>query len=83
VSVAVKSVLRRRQDHYALCPEDGLWFRPLYTGGKCPLCGEAASGDEQSLPLLLRIDRFGLGMAALAVASVAMATLVLITFFRA
>jgi hypothetical protein len=42
-----------------------------------------APGEEPSLPLLLRVDRFGLGMAALTVASVAMATLVLITFFRA
>jgi hypothetical protein len=34
VSVAVRSLIRRREDSYALCPEDGFWFRPLYTGGK-------------------------------------------------
>jgi hypothetical protein len=83
VSVAVRSVLGRRHDHYALCPQDGLWFRPLYTEGKCPLCGEAAPGEEQALPLLLRIDRFGLGLAALALSSLAMAALVLFTYFRA
>jgi hypothetical protein len=35
------------------------------------------------LPLLLRIDRFGLGMAALVLCSLAMAALVLFTNFRA
>ena len=84
MSVAVRSVLRRRHDNYAVCPQDGLWFRPLYTEGKCPLCGEAApGGEESSLPLLLRVDRFGLGMAALAVSSLAMVTLVLFVYFRA
>jgi hypothetical protein len=83
VSVAVRSVVRRRRDQYALCPQDGLWFRPLYTEGKCPLCGEAAPGDEESLPLLLRVDRFGLGLATLAVSSLAMVVLVLFMYFRA
>ena len=83
MSVAVRSVLRRRHEHYALCPQDGLWFRPLYTEGKCPLCGEAAPGDEKSLPLLLRVDRFGLGLAALAISSLAMIVLVLFMYFRA
>jgi hypothetical protein len=83
VSVAIRSPIRRRHDRYALCPEDGFWFRPLYTGGKCPLCGEAAPGGEPSLPLLLRIDRFWLGMVALTLCSLAMATLVLIMYFRA
>ena len=82
MSVAVKSLLRRRQEQYALCPQDGFWFRPLYTGGKCPLCGEAAPNGEQSLPLLLRVDRFGLGLAALVITSVAMAALVLVMYFR-
>lgn len=83
MSVAVKSLVRRRQDQYALCPEDGFWYRPLYTGGKCPLCGEAAPGGEPELPLLLRIDRFWLGMAALALSSAAMIALVLFMYFRA
>ena len=83
MSVAVRSVFRRRQDHYARCPQDGHWFRPLYTEGKCPLCGEAAPGEEESLPLLLRVDRFGLGLAALTVSSLAMVVLVLFMYFRA
>ena len=82
VSVAVRSLIRRREDSYALCPEDGFWFRPLYTGGKCPLCGEAAPRGEPELPLLLQIDRFWLGMAALALSSVAMIALVLFMYFR-
>jgi hypothetical protein len=83
VSVAVKSFLRGRHDHYALCPQDRQWFPPLYTEGKCPLCGEATPGEEESLPLLLRVDRFDLGLAALAVSSLAMVVLVLFMYFRA
>jgi hypothetical protein len=82
LSVAARSPIRRRRDHYAVCPEDGFSFRPLYTGGRCPLCGEPAPGGEPSLPLLLRVDRFWLGMAALVVSSVAMAALVLYMYFR-
>ena len=82
MNVAIRSPLRSRPDHYALCPEDGFWFRPLYTGGKCPLCGEPAPGGEPSLPLLLRIDRYWLWMAALVLCSLAMAALVLFTYFR-
>lgn len=74
--------LRGRGDRYAVCPEDGFWFRPVYTGGKCPLCGEAVAGGAPSLPWLLRIDRFMLAMGVLALVSVAMCTLVLILFFR-
>jgi hypothetical protein len=81
VSVAVRSPIRRRHDHYTVCPQDGFSFRPLYTGGKCPLCGEPAPGGEPSLPLLLRVDRFWLGMAALVSSSVAMAALVLYVYF--
>lgn len=83
MSVALRSPIRRRQDHYVLCPEDGSWFRPLYTEGKCPLCGVAAPGGEPPLPLLLRVDRFWLGMAALVLCSLAMAALVLFMYFRA
>lgn len=83
MSVAVRSFVGRRRDHYVLCPTDGFSFRPLYTDGKCPLCGEAAPGGEPSLPLLLRLDRFWLGMAALVLSSLAMAALVLFMYFRA
>jgi hypothetical protein len=82
VSVAIRSPIRRRPESYVVCPQDGFSFRPLYTGGKCPLCGEAAPGGEPSLPWLLRVDRFWLGLAALALASLAMMALVLFTYFR-
>lgn len=38
-------------------------------------------GGEPALPLLLRIDRYWLGMAALVLSSVAMAALVLFIYF--
>lgn len=77
----VRARLRGRHDTYAVCPEDGFWFRPLYTDGKCPLCGEAVDGGAPRLPLSVRIDRYWLGIAALALASIAMSTLVLLMYF--
>ena len=48
---------RGRRDDYALCPEDGFWFRPSYTEGRCPLCGTVAPGGAPPVPLLQRLDR--------------------------
>lgn len=73
--------LHRRGDGYAFCPHDAFWFRPLYTGGACPLCGETV-GDGAARPsLLVRADRFWIGMGALALASVGMCVLVLLAYF--
>jgi hypothetical protein len=70
-------------DEYAFCPQDRYWFRPPYTGGKCPLCGEVVPGGAAELPLLLRADRFLIGMAAVALVSVAMSAFVLYAYFSA
>ena len=48
-AVADRLRLRPRGDEYVLCPEDGSWFRPLYTDGMCPLCGEPVSEEERAL----------------------------------
>jgi hypothetical protein len=84
VSGAADRLLARpggRRDGYALCAEDGFWFRPTYTEGKCPLCGEVAPGGGPPLPMLLRIDRFFIGMAVLALVSLGMSALVLLMYF--
>jgi hypothetical protein len=73
---------RERSEGYAFCRKDHFWFRPAYTEGKCPLCGEVAPGGEPPLPLLLRTDRSWLGMAGLALESLGMLALVLFMFFR-
>lgn len=73
---------QRRPDGYALCREDGFWFRPAYTEGKCPLCGEAALGGAPPLPLLLRIDGPWLWMAGLVLESLGILTLVLLMYFK-
>lgn len=67
---------------YAFCAEDQFWFRPGYTEGRCPLCGEPAQGDVRALPLLRQIDRSALGVAGLALLSVAMLVLVLVLYFK-
>lgn len=77
----IRARLRGRQEAYVFCPNDRFSFRPLYTGGKCPLCGEAVTNGSQSLPLLVRFDRFKFGMTLLALVSVGMSTLVLVTYF--
>jgi hypothetical protein len=71
-----------RRDDYAFCPEDRFWFRPTYTEGKCPLCGAVAPGGAPRMPLLRRMDRSLLGVAALALESFGMLALVLFMYFR-
>ena len=73
---------QRRRDDYAFCAEDDYWFRPAYTEGRCPLCGEVAPGGAPPLPLLRRMDRSWLGMAGLALESLAMLILVLFMYFK-
>jgi len=73
---------RERRADYACCPNDGFWFRPAYTEGKCPLCGEVAPGGAPPPPLLQRLDRSWLGMAGLALESLGMLTLVLLMYFK-
>jgi hypothetical protein len=73
---------RERHEDYVLCAEDGFWFRPAYTDGKCPLCGEAAPGGAPALPLWRRNDRSWFGLAGLALESLAMLLLVLVMYFR-
>jgi hypothetical protein len=82
--VAGRLVTRRRADSegYVLCPNDGFWFRPSYTEGKCPLCAEVAPVGAAPLPLLLRSDRSWLGLGLLALESLGMMTLVLFMYFR-
>lgn len=71
-----------RRQGYAFCADDGFWFRPSYTEGKCPLCGKVAPGGAPPAPRLRRMDRSWLGMAGLALESVAMLTLVLLMYFK-
>ena len=71
-----------RRDGYAFCREDGYWFRPSYTEGKCPLCGEAAPGGAPPLPLALRVDGSWLWMAVLVLESLGMMALVLLLYFK-
>jgi hypothetical protein len=73
----------RGPDRYAFCSEDGYWFRPSYTEGKCPLCGKVVPGGAQAPPLLARTDRSWLAPALLALESVAMMALVLVMYFKA
>ncbi|HEY2074501.1 MAG TPA: hypothetical protein VGG88_13065 [Gaiellaceae bacterium] len=72
---------RERTDGYAFCPADGFWFRPAYTEGKCPLCGEVAP-EGVAASRLARMERSWLGTAGLVLESLAMLGLVLFLYFR-
>jgi hypothetical protein len=74
---------KERREGYVACANDGFWFRPAYTEGKCPLCGEVAPGGAPPLPLFLRSDRSWLGLAGLALESLVMLALVLFMYFQA
>jgi hypothetical protein len=67
---------------YAFCPADRFWFRPGYTEGRCPLCGEVVQGAVPPLPLLRQLDRSAVGVASLALLSLVMLTLVLLMYFK-
>ena len=73
---------REPHDDFVLCAADGFWFRPAYTEGKCPLCGDPAPGGEPPLPLTLRIDRLSLGLVSFALMSLAMSILVLLMYYK-
>ncbi len=73
---------QERRNGYAFCPEDGFWFRPNYTDGKCPLCGAAAPGEAPPASMLARMGRSWFGWAALALESLVMVALVLVLYFR-
>jgi hypothetical protein len=71
-----------RHEDFVFCPEDRYWFRPAYTEGKCPLCGEIAPTGMPTPPLLQRMDRSMLGLAGLALESLGMLALVLFMYFN-
>lgn len=74
---------RERSDGFALCSVDRFWFRPAYTGGKCPLCGSYAAGGTPELSAWARLDRVSLGLGVLGVALLAMLIAVLVTYYGA
>ena len=73
---------RERHEGYVACANDGFLFRPAYTEGKCPLCGEVAPGGAPPLSRWRQMDRSWLGLAGLALESFAMLALVLAMYFR-
>jgi hypothetical protein len=70
------------REGYAFCADDGFWFRPSYTEGKCPLCGKVAPGGAPPVPRLLRGDRSWVGVLVLALESLGMLALVLVMYFK-
>ena len=70
------------RDGYAFCATDAFWFRPAYTEGKCPLCGEVAPGGAPPEPRWRRMDRSWFGLAGLALESLVMLALVVFMYFK-
>lgn len=82
MSVSLPGRPRARRDEFALCQQDGFWFRPAYTGGTCPVCGEPAPGGTPVPPFAARVGRTWLGVAMLALESLVMAAFVLFLYFH-
>ena len=72
---------KARHEGYAFCAEDRYWFRPAYTDGACPLCGEVAPAG--AAPTSWLADRSWYGLGLLALESLAMLALVLFMYFKA
>ncbi|HEV8461704.1 MAG TPA: hypothetical protein VGQ38_13430 [Gaiellaceae bacterium] len=70
-------------DDYVFCAKDRFWFRPPYTEGRCPLCGEVAAGGAPPRPLVSRIDRSWFGLAALAFVWLGVSAFVVFMYFSA
>ena len=79
----VRNALERRRDARAraICPADALAFTPLYTRGRCPLCGWAPPGYEYRPPLMHRYDWYWGALAGMAAMSVVVG-IVIVTIYR-
>ena len=73
---------QERHDDYALCPEDGYWFRPAYTRASA-LSAARSHPVEHLRRRCVRMDRSWLGVALFALLSLGMSALVLFMYFRA
>lgn len=78
-AVSTSTPAESRRAGYAFCPVDSFWFRPSYTDGKCPLCGEVV--DAEAAPVTM-LGRSWYGLAGLALLSLVMLALVLVMYIR-
>lgn len=74
IMTALAESRRRRADAHAhaICPVDALEFTPLYTEGRCPLCGWIPEGYVYARSPLSRYERYWGAMGAIAVISLVM-----------
>jgi hypothetical protein len=79
----VRSIFGRRDEVIAHCETDDWDFAPRYTGGVCPICGWRAMDADLAPPLFERISWFWPAMITMAVVSVVMAIVVIVTYASA
>ncbi|MHB8718228.1 MAG: hypothetical protein ACYDAC_04945 [Candidatus Dormibacteria bacterium] len=77
---ALAGAVRRRGDARvrAICPTDSWAFRPLYSNGRCPICGWRPNGYTYRPPLLTPYERYWAALAGIATVSVLMGVLVVV-----
>jgi hypothetical protein len=66
----------------AICPVDSWAFTPLYTAGRCPLCGWTPEGYVYSPPPLTPYERYWGAMGGIVAISVLMAVVVGVALTR-
>jgi hypothetical protein len=73
---------RRRADARgkAICPVDSWTFTPLYTKGKCPLCGWQPEGYVYAPPFLAPYERYWGALGGILATSVLMCIVVVVAY---
>jgi hypothetical protein len=66
----------------AICPVDSWAFTPLYSNGRCPLCGWTPEGYEYAPPLLAPYERYWGALGGMVATSVVMCIVVVIAYAR-
>ncbi len=66
----------------AICPVNSWAFSPLYSNGRCPLCGWAPEGYAYAPPLLTPYERYWGMLAGIGAVSLVMCIAVLVAYLR-
>ncbi len=85
-ALAAPAARRRRQADLrarAICPVDSWTFTPLYSDGRCPLCGWKPEGYVYAPPPLTPYERYWGALGGILATSVAMCVVVVLAYTHA
>jgi hypothetical protein len=85
-AIAAPAARRRRRADVrarAICPVDSWTFTPLYSDGRCPLCGWKPDGYVYTPPPLTPYERYWGALGGIVATSVAMCIVVVLAYTHA